>query len=476
MKHAKLSTLVKRLPAEIQKKFDTMSFEAVDEAAHRFVHSVGLRFKAGDWLNELMPPRELLEGDVTKFEFFEHVHSTSHFVPFVEKALVPQGSRLCIIGDVHGDIAYLIDVLGELQRQGVLDEEYRLIDPTVHIVFLGDYTNRNAHGVEVMLVLFYLYRHNMGRVFLLRGNHEYAISTRVMYDQYQQFYSENNREVVHKHDVPSKDSLIAEMSHKFSLYNFPNLLYWFDFLPLAAYIGCYDEQARQIDYISLCHGGIEPGYNATHFLSSQARFERLVQLDRSKALRELISNNNIPNATQTFEVLFKRLQDIGMHAFVDSYIEDKAVDLMKNHSPLKLRIGMQFNSFLTDNNDAIACASSQRHRNLLFGRELTRYFLEQGDTAGHRVISIIRGHQHLDEHDPVVGLDSPMLTQLRQRQGIVRQWDGMLYTMGDGGSATGWQAFLIVTTGKSLQEWTATHYFRADTELPFETKETLFIG
>lgn len=489
MKHTGLGALMKRLPLELQKKIAAMSCEAVDEAARRFVHCVGLRFKASDWFNGLMPPSALLEGDVTNFEFYEHLHSTSHFIPFVEKIVVPQGSKLCVIGDVHGDLAYLVDVLAQLQQQGLLDADYRLIDPTAYIGLVGDYTNRNTHSVEVMLVLFYLYRHNLGRVFLLRGNHEYAISTRVMYDQYQQFLGEPDCDVEHTDRPRIRDAFIAEMGRKFSLYSFPDLLYWFDFLPLAVYIGCYDEQRKQDTYISLSHGGIEPGYNPSNLLAGEARFERLGKLERNKAMQELFNachpgpeldeggSNPQVISQQSFDDILARLSEVGMHSFVESYaMNDAVVDLMQNHNPFKIRIGMQWNSFLTDTNDAIVCAGSQRHRNLLFGRALTNYFLAQSSTTDHRLVSFVRGHQHLDDLDPVIGLDSPMLSQLRERQGIVRQWDGLVYTMGDGGSATGWQAFLMVTTGKTLQDWTATHYFRNDRAVPFEKKVTPFIA
>ena len=473
MSHTKLGALLGRLPVKLQKKIKEMSFEVVDEAACRFVHSVGLRFKAGDWLHGNMPHSTMLEGDVTEFKFFEDNHTTTHFTPFVEKVVVPPGSKICVLGDVHGDLEYVIDVLEDLQRQGFIDKEYHCIDPSVYLVFLGDYTNRNHNSIEVMLLIFYLYRHNLGRVFLLRGNHEYAISSRVVYDLYQNFLSDRSGdEAVHRQSAINKDALIAEMGRKFSMYQFPNLLYWFDFLPLAAYIGCYDESAQQVQYISLCHGGIEPGYDAAPFLSSESRFELIQSLDRSVAIQNLIDHKIVSNAATTIDHMFGRLRDIGMQGFVETFTgSNNVVDLTQQHNPRRLRLGMQWNSFLTGNNTEIPFASSQRHRNFLFGRELTEYFFEQDAARGHRVVSMIRGHQHLDDLDEAAGLDSPMLSQLREQKGIVRQWGGMVHTMGDGGSATGWQAFMVVTTGKALSEWKSQHHFRMNVKKQFETIE-----
>lgn len=475
MSHTKLGALLGRLPVKLQKKIKEMSFKAVDEAACRFVHSVGLRFKAGDWLHGNMPHSTMLEGDVTEFKFFEENHTTTHFIPFVEKVIVPPGSKVCVLGDIHGDLGYVIDVLEELQRQGLVDKEYHCTDPSVYLVFLGDYTNRNHNSIEVMLVIFYLYRHNLGRVFLLRGNHEYAISSRVVYDLYQQFLSDHSAsESSSQQSAVIKDALIAEMGRKFSMYQFPDLLYWFDFLPLATYIGCYDESVGKTQYISLCHGGIEPGYDAKSFLASEARFDLMQKIDRAGAIQKIISRKIVPNAAAMIDLMFERLRGIGMQGFVETFATS-SLDLTQQHNPRRLRLGMQWNSFLTENNVEVPFASSQRHRNFLFGRELTKYFFEQESAIGHQVVGMIRGHQHLDDHDEVIGLNSPMLSQLREQNGIVRQWGGMVHTMGDGGSATGWQAFLIVTTGKTLAEWKSRHHFRMNLKKQFETIEQPFI-
>lgn len=468
MKHRSLRETLSKLPVNIQKKIQKLGFDTVDGAARAFVHSVGLRFKAADWMNDFSPDCDVLEGLVDSFSFSENDHTTTHFTPFVEKILVPQGARICVIGDVHGDVAYLVDVLEQLQEQGFLDGDYRLTDPSVYIALVGDYTNRNPHSVEVMLVLFYLYRNNLGRVFLLRGNHEYVISVRAIYDLYQQFVVEGRQDSIASGAV-IKHALLAEMAEKFSYYQFPDLLYWFDFLPLAVYVGCYDDVVKNFTYIKLCHGGIEPGYNPKDFLESQTRFQLLRSLNRGSVFDQITQQNDLQGAEQEFSAMLTRLDELGLHAYTKSFLSGHPdIDLSVPHNPRKLRLGMQWNSFLTEGNDEIFIASSMRHRNLLFGKALTNYFLKRASTTGHQLVGIIRGHQHLDDIDPAIGLNSPMLSTLRSSHGIVRQWNGMVYTMGDGGSATGWQAFIIVTTGKRTQDWTATHFYRNDVGCDFE--------
>jgi len=472
MSHTNFTEIVKLLPEELRRTIKTISFQALDEAAKNFVHTVGLRFKSAEWLNDYFPPDFLLHGDVAHFSMDEALHDTTHFTPFVEKALIEQGDKICIIGDVHADLGYLVTILAELQRQGYLDKDYRLIDPSMHIAFVGDYTNRNHHSVEVMLTLFYLYRRNVDRVFLLRGNHEYAISVRVVYEIYQTLMSDHSDTKPHN---GLKDAFIAEISRKLHVYRFPDLLYWFDFLPMSLYIGCYDDTHNRFNYINVCHGGIEPGYLPNEFLTSSARFERIAQLKRYEIMQQLIADEVIPDAAPVLTHAFENLHKKGLVEFVESFIKhDHVVSLTNRHNPRHLRLGMQWNSFLTESNNAIHLASSSKHRNLLFGKELTNYFFDRASNASHRVVSMIRGHQHLDDSDDSMGLNSPMLSLLRQQQGIVRQWNGAVYTMGDGGSATTWQAFMIVSTGKNLSDWQARHYFKRENDVEFECKMTSF--
>jgi hypothetical protein len=288
-----------------------------------------------------------------------------------------------------------------------------------------------------------------------------------LYDAHQQFIQERSSDPNHPGHY-LKDTLIGQMSRSFSLYNFPDLLYWFDFLPISVYIGGFDDVAQKYHYLNVCHGGLEPGYSPLALLTSDARFERIKVLERNRAIQQVIAAGVVDGGAERFAALFERLADIGLTDFAASYTQEGyVVDVTQRHAPRQLRLGMQWNNFLTQNNDQIDVASSVRHRNLLIGRELTRYFLQRDSTAHHEVISIMRGHQHLDDKDDLLGVDSPMLSQLRQQCGVVRQWGGAVYTMGDGGSASHWQAFVVVTTAATAQEWRRTHYFRKSVDEPF---------
>jgi len=70
-----------------------------------------------------------------------------------------KASRLIVFGDLHGDLAALEKGLG-LRRTGDL------------LIFLGDYADRGARGVEILEGISALKARIPGKVIALKGNHE----------------------------------------------------------------------------------------------------------------------------------------------------------------------------------------------------------------------------------------------------------------------------------------------------------------
>ena len=91
---------------------------------------------------------------------------------YIQKLVVAPNSNVIIMGDIHGSIHSLNRNLDKLIHQDrVLRDDFMLADNT-YMIFLGDYTDRGRHGLEVWITLMKLYCTNPGKVVILRGNHE----------------------------------------------------------------------------------------------------------------------------------------------------------------------------------------------------------------------------------------------------------------------------------------------------------------
>ncbi len=80
--------------------------------------------------------------------------------------ILPAGKRYIIIGDLHGDLDTLEEVLEKSDVIRNLEEK------RVFLVFLGDYIDRGNRQIETIALVMLLKKHYPGNVVLLRGNHE----------------------------------------------------------------------------------------------------------------------------------------------------------------------------------------------------------------------------------------------------------------------------------------------------------------
>ena len=76
-----------------------------------------------------------------------------------------------IIGDLHGDLLALEASLAHIRRHGAA------LEPAPpRIVFLGDFVDDDGFGLEVLLRVFELTLENPGRICVIAGNHDEALS------------------------------------------------------------------------------------------------------------------------------------------------------------------------------------------------------------------------------------------------------------------------------------------------------------
>ena len=201
----------------------------------------------------------LNSGDTESLSSFEYSP-----VPFVQRIIVPENSKLAIFGDLHGSYHSFLRELYSFIDLGYMDENFIIQSEYQHsfyILFLGDYVDRGYYGLEVLLTILYLKQHNPKNIFISRGNHEdrslnYGNSVGDFYYEIKSKYD----------DITDKEI---------------NLLYFiYDTLPSAIFLGVKSTSSsgsvNNISYLLCCHGGIEVGYETYPFLSSPIQSTTLV--------------------------------------------------------------------------------------------------------------------------------------------------------------------------------------------------------
>lgn len=200
-----------------------------------------------------------------------HLHSTNEAnfgydsyapVPFVQRVVVPEGSRIAVFGDLHGAYHSFLRELYSLVQKGYMDENF-CVQPayrdSFYILFLGDYVDRGYYGLEVLLTILHLKRHNPLNVFISRGNHEdRSLNEGASFGDF-------------SFEILSKFDNISD--HQIS-----TLYYIYDTLPSAIFLGVKPRTSgranednvvpRNLSYLLCCHGGIEVGYETLPLLSS----------------------------------------------------------------------------------------------------------------------------------------------------------------------------------------------------------------
>jgi predicted phosphodiesterase len=94
---------------------------------------------------------------------------------YIQKSDIGAETRVCVVGDTHGDLAALLGILADMRdrKNPILDQNFKVINPgKTLIVFLGDYTSKGKYPRWVLYTLELLKLVNWKNVFLMRGNHE----------------------------------------------------------------------------------------------------------------------------------------------------------------------------------------------------------------------------------------------------------------------------------------------------------------
>ena len=318
--------------------------------------------ESANWIGT--PPQDAQFFDTRRSYF---TRAPIPFQPFAQKFIAPPGSEIIFHGDFHGDVRSFIATLEWLNRSGRL-EGFRITRPNTYLVFLGDYTDRGAYGVEVIYTLLRLKLANPQRVFMARGNHEdYLLTANYGF----------LREVQTKYGRAANPFPIWRM---------------FDFLPVVIYAGV------GADFVQCNHGGMEPGYDPNALLNSAGRhrFQMLGALRR-----------------QTFLDRHPDLVDLG-DARTRKLLESKWFDFRPKSPTDPASIGFMWSDYTLFASEPGLSYNPNRLA-FVYGKSTTQYILRAASRGRAQLRAVFRAHQHSSA-------PNPMMNRLVVSGGSFRHW------------------------------------------------------
>ncbi|MBT5925589.1 MAG: hypothetical protein HOH33_03115 [Verrucomicrobia bacterium] len=288
------------------------------------------------------------------------------FEPFAQKLNLKAESKILFHGDLHGDLHSLNEWLKHLNREGLL-KGFKATNPNLNLLFLGDYTDRGAYGVEVMYVLMRLRVENPSQVWMARGNHE-DIQLTMNY------------------------GFLKEATSKYGpAFPIKRLSRIYDFLPVVIYAG------HGNDYIQCNHGGVEPGYRPADLLDhpTSVAFHLLGQINQKTF---------IDTHTDVSPILGQNGNRIAQENFKDFTPTSPTTPTI---------LGFMWNDFtLTGDEENLTIFPG---RAWVYGKDLTNKVLKESSSQENKIRAIFRAHQHF-------GIPNPMMRRLVHSHGVFRHW------------------------------------------------------
>ena len=289
------------------------------------------------------------------------------FQPFAQRVTAEPGAEFVFHGDFHGDIRSFIGMLKWLNENGRM-EGFRLKSRRCYLVFLGDYTDRGAYGVEVLYTLFRLAVDNPGQVLMARGNHEDFLLT-------------------------ANYGFLHELRTKYGPATNP-LRIWrmFDFLPVVLYVGVGK------DYLQCNHGGMEPGYDPHDLLNASGgvSYQLLGPITR----RQFQQTN--PEWVSPLDARTRQL------------LSTRMLDFRPKNPTTPHSIGFMWSDYALFS-DAPPLGYNTNRMAFVFGESPTGYLLRYASRGPAQLHAVFRAHQHSS-------VPNPMMNRLITSGGAFRHW------------------------------------------------------
>ncbi len=170
------------------------------------------------------------------------------FVPFyVARLTLPADAKIVAMGDCHGDAKSIIATLRRLNEENKMDG-FKIIDPKLYLLFLGDFVDRGLFGLEVLAIISHLKILNQEQVLLVRGNHEDFYSNESF-----RFELAGARK---KEGLRNKHPIVERFAKAYQAFC--------NNLPVALFLKIGEQEG----HILAVHGGIERRHNPKELLGS----------------------------------------------------------------------------------------------------------------------------------------------------------------------------------------------------------------
>lgn len=330
------------------------------------------------WLNEQAPIdmiNKITSGEIKQPQYPSDHFFCNPFIPYFVKWVIPQGSIYITIGDLHGNIEDLKQIIKNMQNIESFIANIRIFsDPNqmrlcdnVIIIFLGDYMDRGNDALTVITTAALLSLKNPGQVLMIRGNHENIRTNINSYKLTDEINLKMDPEFLGNDTLCTKlkDEIIDELGKTY------------EFLPIGACIGYNNMHPTKL--IFHAHACIDPRINYSEFLEYNS--ENLTH-NGGMVLWNLTPENIMP-LQELLPFYQNFVQDaVNMISFLQSALEFPYVA----SGFLWNDICMARGNFLAPNYDRGTCA-------IKISTGFIKSFLKQFSSENIDFCGLVRGHQ-----------------------------------------------------------------------------------
>lgn len=326
-----------------------------------------------------------LEAEMFEAVFAEYMERFPPTEPQVYRLDVPQGSIVVLRADIHADVWSLLAQLNDMKNRGYMDDDFRITNEQVYMLFLGDFTDRGNAGLETVYTMLRLKIANPLRVIIVRGNHEtkgmveyMGFAAEFMHKLYPIYTGRESSS--EETDSSEEEDGFYEEDIAEAIQKFDEFARWYDTMPVAVFLGSTFEGRR--DYVQCCHGGID-FFDARGLFSAPAR-----AYAGGAYLAQVAYRQDDHRFAEDVAVAAQSAGDMGAQGAVTGYINR----ILKNKKSKALSCGFLWSDFTFGPEEQ---STHNEHRGIEASKKLTESVLKAYSAQENVTVhGVIRGHQH----------------------------------------------------------------------------------